>query len=60
MTSTQPLQKDLVDGIKTAGLRAKVIVGGAPTFKEWANRIGADGQAENASEAVMLVKKLLT
>ena len=36
----------------------KVIVGGAPTSQEWADKIGADGWAEDSTGAVDIVKEL--
>ncbi len=39
--------------------RFKVIVGGAPTSKRWADEIGADGQGPNAMESVELAKRLV-
>ena len=45
MTTTMPGQKEVIDILKDMGLRDKfkVIIGGAPTSKEWADKIGADG-----------------
>ena len=45
----------------TAGLResVKVMIGGAPTTRAWADEIGADGYAEDAIEAVTAAKGLL-
>ena len=37
----------------------KVMIGGAPATENWANKIGADCYAENASEAVAKAKELL-
>ena len=37
----------------------KVMIGGAPTTRAWADEIGADGYAEDAIEAVSAAKKLL-
>ncbi|GAH30145.1 unnamed protein product, partial [marine sediment metagenome] len=34
--------------------------GGSPTSEVWAEQIGADGWADDAIEAVSLIKKLLT
>jgi corrinoid protein of di/trimethylamine methyltransferase len=61
MTTTMLKQRDIIEAIKQANLRGKVkiIVGGAPTTKEWAEEIGADGWAPDAASAVELVKKLL-
>lgn len=54
-------QKDVIEKAKEAGIRdkVKIIVGGAPVTQKWANDIGADGMAEDANEAVELVKKLI-
>ena len=38
----------------------KIIVGGGPVTQTWADKIGADGYAENAAGAIELAKKLLT
>ncbi|MCD6485630.1 MAG: corrinoid protein [Candidatus Odinarchaeota archaeon] len=61
LTTTMPRQKDLIEYLKTYGKRDKyfVIVGGAPTTKEWAKEIGADGQGKDAAEAVKLCEKLM-
>ena len=47
--------------IEKAGLREKVIVmvGGAPVTKEYADAVGADGYAADASTAVRLAKELI-
>jgi dimethylamine corrinoid protein len=37
----------------------KVMIGGAPTTRAWADEIGADGYAEDAIEAVVAAKALL-
>lgn len=60
VTSTMPVQKEIVDALKKEGLRSKVkvIIGGAPTTELWAKQIGADGWAGDAVKAVELVKKL--
>jgi corrinoid protein of di/trimethylamine methyltransferase len=61
MTTTMPGQKDVIDALKEAGLRDKVIVmvGGAPVSQQWADKIGADGYAKDAVEAPKVAKKLL-
>jgi len=62
MTTTMPCQKDINDVLQSIGLRNKfkVIVGGGPVTVEWAKKIGADGYAETAPEAVELAKELLS
>jgi corrinoid protein of di/trimethylamine methyltransferase len=61
LTTTLPEQKVVIETLKKEGLRdkVKVIVGGAPTSREWAKEIGADGYGADATEAVEVVKKLL-
>ncbi len=61
MTTTLQGQKDVIEMLKEAGLRdnIKVMVGGAPATTAWAEKIGADCYAENASEAVNKAKELL-
>ncbi|MBZ5571635.1 MAG: corrinoid protein [Acidobacteriia bacterium] len=61
LTTTMRGQKAVVEALERAGLRSsvKVIVGGAPVTRRWAEEIGADGYAKDAVSAVTLVKDLL-
>jgi dimethylamine corrinoid protein len=61
MTTTLAGQKDVIEMLKEQGMRdkIKVMVGGAPATQTWADKIGADCYAENASEAVTRAKELL-
>jgi methylmalonyl-CoA mutase cobalamin-binding domain/chain len=61
LTTTVPYQQTVIERLGTEGLRAqvKVMVGGAPVTPEWAERIGADGYANNAPEAVEIARKLV-
>ncbi|AAM05810.1 TPA: dimethylamine corrinoid protein 3 [Methanosarcina acetivorans] len=61
MTTTLQGQRDVIELLKEEGLRSrvKVMVGGAPATQAWADKIGADCYAENASEAVAKAKELL-
>jgi corrinoid protein of di/trimethylamine methyltransferase len=61
LTTTLLNQEAVILTLKEAGLRdqVKVIVGGVPASPEWAEEIGADGYAENATEAVQVVKQLV-
>ncbi|MHC4325068.1 MAG: cobalamin B12-binding domain-containing protein [Planctomycetota bacterium] len=61
LTTTMPAQKKLEDELKKAGLkeRYKTMVGGAPVTQRWANKIGADAFAENASTCVRMARELL-
>lgn len=61
MTTTLQGQREVIDLLKEEGIRnkVKVMVGGAPATQAWADKIGADCYAENASEAVTKAKELL-
>ena len=61
LTTTMPNQAKTIAALKAAGLRdsVKVMIGGAPTTRAWAEEIGADGYAEDAIEAVATAKTLL-
>ena len=61
LTTTILNQEAVILNLKEAGLReqVKVIIGGVPASPEWAEEIGADGYAENATEAVEVVKRLM-
>ncbi len=61
LTTTMVGQKSVVEALQRAGLRTavKIIVGGAPVTKRWADEIGADGYAKDAISAVALVKSLV-
>jgi trimethylamine corrinoid protein len=54
-------QKKLISALKERGQREcyKVIVGGAPCTQRWADRIGADAYAEDASDGVKKIDALL-
>jgi trimethylamine corrinoid protein len=60
LTTTMTNQRRLLGLLKDRGLRDKykVLVGGAPASRKWAEEIGADGYAENAVAAVKLAKSL--
>jgi len=61
LTTTMPAMKETIDALKEAGLRdkVKVIVGGAPVTRKFAESIGADGYAADSVSAVDAVKGLL-
>ena len=60
MSTSMAHMGTLIEELKKAGLRdsVKVIVGGAPLSRGFAEKIGADGYSENATEAVKLVDRL--
>jgi 5-methyltetrahydrofolate--homocysteine methyltransferase len=61
LTTTMVRMKETIEALKTEGLRdqVKVIVGGAPITQAYADEIGADGYAPDASQAVTLTQALL-
>jgi corrinoid protein of di/trimethylamine methyltransferase len=61
MTTTMPGQKEIIELLKDKGIRDryKVVIGGAPTGKEWADQIGADLLCEEASSAPRMMAELL-
>lgn len=61
LTTTMPEQQKIVEELKEAGLRdqVRVMIGGAPITQGWADKIGADGYAEDAISAVALAKQLV-
>jgi methylmalonyl-CoA mutase cobalamin-binding domain/chain len=61
LTTTMPMFKANMNALEKAGLRDKVIVmvGGAPVTQEYADAVGADGYASDASQAVKLAKQLI-
>jgi 5-methyltetrahydrofolate--homocysteine methyltransferase len=61
LTTTMPNMKTIIEDLSSAGKRhkTKVVVGGAPVTQAYAELIGADGYAPDASRAAGLVKSLL-
>lgn len=61
MTTTMLLMKDVIDGLKAAGLReqVKVIVGGVPTTQKFAEEVGADAWGKDALDSVVKARRLV-
>ena len=61
LTTTMRNQKGVIESLEKAGLRStvKVMVGGAPVTRRWAEEIGADGYAKDAMSAVALARELM-
>ncbi len=61
MSTTRPVQKDLIDFLEAKGVRDNyiVLVGGGVVTKEWADEIKADGYGQDAIATVEIAKKLL-
>jgi corrinoid protein of di/trimethylamine methyltransferase len=62
LTTTMFGQKKVVELLESRGIRDdfKIILGGAPVTSSWVKESGADGYADNAVEAVKLVKHLMS
>jgi corrinoid protein of di/trimethylamine methyltransferase len=61
LTTTMPNMAKVVEALKEAGLkeRVRVMVGGAPISREFANQIGAEGYAPDAVKAVREAERLV-
>jgi 5-methyltetrahydrofolate--homocysteine methyltransferase len=59
LTTTMLNMRDVVKGIRAAGLATKVMVGGAPVTEAFAREIGADGYSADAGSAVRLAQDLV-
>jgi 5-methyltetrahydrofolate--homocysteine methyltransferase len=62
LTTTMSNMPSTIEALKAAGLRdkVKVLVGGAPLTKAYADQIGADGYAPDASQAAKLALSLVS
>ena len=61
LTTTMSVMPSIIDAFIKAGIREKVkiIVGGAPVSQDFAEQIGADGFASDASQAVNVARRLI-
>jgi 5-methyltetrahydrofolate--homocysteine methyltransferase len=61
LTTTMPSMKTTIEALKQAGVRdqVKVLIGGAPITKRYADEIGADGYGDSAAGAVALAKQVM-
>lgn len=61
LTTTMPAMKTTIEALQKAGLRdrVKIMVGGAPITESYAQQIGADGYAPDASRAATLALSLM-
>lgn len=58
LTTTMRVMQEVIDKLKEEGLRdtVKVLIGGAPTSKAFADQIGADAHCKDAFEAIDVIK----
>ena len=59
LTTTMPGMEKTIKALQQAGIQAKIMVGGAPVTKSFADRIGAHGYAPDAASAVDTAKSLV-
>jgi len=61
LTVTMPEMKKVIEALIQSGIRGqvKVLIGGAPVTRQFADQIGADGYGDNASSAVTVARSLL-
>ena len=59
LTTTMPAMRDIVEAIRDAGLKVKIVIGGAPITADFAREIGADAYASDAGTAVDTAMALL-
>ena len=59
LTTTMPNMREVVKQLKAAGIKAKVMIGGAPVTQAFADEIGADGYSADAGSAVDLATSLV-
>ncbi len=59
LTTTMPAMKQTVGAFKEAGVDVKVIIGGAPVTRQYADEIGAQGYAPDAATAVDVARELV-
>ena len=60
MTTTMVRMREAVEILREAGLALPVVVGGAAVTSDYADEIGAQGYARDATEAVAVFSKLIT
>jgi 5-methyltetrahydrofolate--homocysteine methyltransferase len=61
LTTTMSYMRDVVEAVEHARLRnrVRIVIGGAPVTRSYAEEIGADGYAPDAASALEMVKRLL-
>ena len=59
LTTTMPGMEKTIKALQEAGVKAKIMVGGAPVTQGFAEKIGAQGYAPDAASAVDTAKSLV-
>ena len=60
LTTTMREMANVIEALKTAGVRDKthILIGGAPTSEEFAQKIGADAHCRDAFHAIEILRQL--
>lgn len=60
LTTTMRVMQEVIDKLKEEGLRenVKILIGGAPTSRAFADQIGADAHCKDAFEAIEVMKSV--
>ena len=59
MTTTMQEMKNVIQVAKQMNCNARILIGGAVVTQDYADEIGADGYADDAADAVRVVKRIL-
>ena len=59
LTTTMGQMKNVIECLRSSGLKTAVIIGGAPINRDYANKITAEGYAPDAASAVDEVRRIL-
>jgi 5-methyltetrahydrofolate--homocysteine methyltransferase len=61
ITTTMPVMKDVIDAVKSVGLRSgvKIMIGGAPITQKYATEIGADFYGPDSTSAKDYARSVL-
>ena len=60
LTTTLPAMEETIRLVRALGLGTRVMIGGAPVTAAYAERVGADGYAPDASRAATLASRLVS
>jgi 5-methyltetrahydrofolate--homocysteine methyltransferase len=62
LTTTAMEQRNVIEGLKRAGVRekVKVLIGGSAINQEFADKIGADGYGATAASGVRVARHLIS
>ncbi len=59
LTTTMVYMEEIILGLRENNIDAKIIIGGAPVTEDFAEKINADGFADNAASAVDIGRMLI-